>query len=160
MRMPPTGLYIWMFGPELVELVDLLGRIRRRGLDGGVMPLRVGFEVSQVHSKPTISPFSSWSRSSPISYLRLGCKLLAVATATCPPVTMLPTMLVMESPSGTVSKTPIKPFLNCLGHGVFSRMKQWVRHLEKKQLLDSDRENTKQNEKLKPSVLTRIVFPP
>lgn len=59
MRMVPTGLYVRMFGPELVELVDHLGGIRKHGLDGAVVTLRLGFELSKVHTKPSISPFPS-----------------------------------------------------------------------------------------------------
>ena len=157
MRIIPTALCVWMFGPELVELVDHLGRIRKCGLVGAGVTLRLRFEVSKVHTKPSVSPFPSWSPSNLTSYLRSGCKLLAIATTTCLPVAMLPTMVVMESPSGTISKPPIKHFLNCFAHGSSHRIKQWVRHMEKKQLLNSDRQNTKQNKNLKPSVLTKAT---
>jgi hypothetical protein len=44
-----------MFSHQGVELFERVRKMRRHGLVGGSVSLRVGFEVSEAHDKPRLS---------------------------------------------------------------------------------------------------------
>ena len=64
------------------------------------MSLGVSFEISKVITKLLLS----------LPVTCRFCELSATAPAPCLPATKIPAMMVMDSPSGTVRKHPVKCF--------------------------------------------------
>ena len=73
MRTAPIGscICIWYCSP-VGELLERIRRIRRGGLVGGSVSLRVGFEVSEVHARSSGSPSAACGS---------GCKVLSYCLA-------------------------------------------------------------------------------
>lgn len=69
--------------------------IERRGIGGGGVSLKVGFEVSQAHALSLPHAYGS----------DVSAQLLLQSHA-CPLTARLPSMVAMDSPSGTVRPFP------------------------------------------------------
>ena len=93
------------------QLVDYLGRrTRRRGLIGGGVSLGLGFEIPKAHARTRPVPVHS------LFQLRMqALSDCSRAMPACQLVTF-PAMLIVDSPSETVSNSPspIKCFLLCV----------------------------------------------
>jgi hypothetical protein len=90
-----------MLSHQRVALFEKIRRIRRHSLVGGNVSLGVGFEVSKAHAKPRVS--LPLDENVALNYFS--------STMSAKPAAMLPTMMIMDYISETLSKPPVKCFL-------------------------------------------------
>lgn len=109
-RMAPTGSWVWIPSPQLVEL---FGK-NRGGLVGAGVSLRLGFK-SPCHFQLALSALYLWTKIWALYY----CSSVR-------PANLMAWSLPWQSWTLTLGKPPIKPFLSisCFGHGVSYRSRK------------------------------------